>query len=609
MSGRLCILFFVLAAALPLARAEAARPDAYHPDRIPQDSLSKIAEQRNQRFYDSLRMKSHRHAVPRLLYGWLFVRPAADTTQNGRVTDENRALEAYRGKTVGSIRIERQQVFRADGNWLRRTGNKIHALTEERVIRRDLLFQSGDPFDPELVVRNKQLLRSRRYISGVEIAVRPDPSDTTRVDLLIRTRDSWTITVDGGAYSEGRTMFALEDANILGTGNMLKVLTHFSRRDFSYGGNEVQYEIPNVLGTFYKAEFTAGRAFYNSTLDAKLSKEFLRPTDYEAGASYSNLKYKEPMIEQDTSLLVRVRNFDVWGGYAHFLAPVSSSLYLTGHYNRRRFRLRPDDVGPTRHPALHDRDAMLFGTGLYREKFLTANMIYGFGSDEYLAAGYKAEIVGGYSWGEFGDRLYLGLNYRTGGFRPVGYIMGSFSLGSYISPLTGKWSNSAADIDLRWFSHLFIVGRSRLRQFLMLNYTLGWNRGTGNDESIRFTTRNGLQALDERILGTNRAVLNTETVFFTPWQPLGFRIAFFGFADFGLIGYSPNAFRNDFFASLGGGVRIKNERLIFSTIQIRLGVAFGKNGLADSDYFRLSNSTRLEQYRYRPSRPEIAGFE
>ncbi|MDE5695520.1 MAG: hypothetical protein K2H77_06075, partial [Alistipes sp.] len=106
-----------------------------------------------------------------------------------------------------------------------------------------------------------------------------------------------------------------------------------------------------------------------------------------------------------------------------------------------------------------------------------------------------------------------------------------------------------------------------------------------------------------------RAVLNTETVFFTPWQPLGFRIAFFGFADFGLIGYSPNAFRNDFFASLGGGVRIKNERLIFSTIQIRLGVAFGKNGLADSDYFRLSNSTRLEQYRYRPSRPEIAGFE
>ena len=44
-------------------------------------------------------------------------------------------------------------------------------------------------------------------------------------------------------------------------------------------------------------------------------------------------------------------------------------------------------------------------------------------------------------------------------------------------------------------------------------------------------------------------------------------------------------------------------------VQIRLGVAFNKNGLADSEYFRLSNSTRLEQYRYRPTRPEIVGFE
>lgn len=609
MSGRLRILFFVFAAVLPLVRAAAARPDAYHPDRIPQDSLAKISEQRNQRLYDSIRLKSSRHAVPRLLYGWLFVRSHTDTVQNGRVLDENRALAAYEGKTIGNIRIERQQVFRSDGNWFRRTGNKLHALTEERVIRRDLLFKPGDPFNPQLVVRTKQLLRSRRYISGVDIAVRPDTLDTTRVDLLIRTRDSWTITVDGGIYSEGRTMAALEDANILGTGNMLKVKTNFSRRDFSYGGNEVEYEIPNVLGTFFTAEFAAGRAFYNSTLDAKLSKEFLRPTDYEAGVSYSNLKFKQPMIEQDTSLLMRERNFDAWGGYSYFLPSVSSSVYLTGRYNYRRFLLRPDDVAAARHPALHNHDAALFGAGLYRERFLTTSMIYGFGSDEYLATGYKAEIVSGYSWGEFGDQVYLGMSYRTGGFRSVGYIMGGVSLGSYISPLTGKWSNSAVDVDLRWFSHLFIAGRSRVRQFLMLNYTHGWNRGTGNDESLLFTYHNGLQALKERVLGTNRAILNTETVVFTPWQPLGFRIAFFGFADLGLIGYSPNAFKNDFFASLGGGIRIKNERLIFSAIQIRLGVAFSKSGLAESEYFRLSNSTRLEQYRYRPERPEIVRFE
>ena len=47
----------------------------------------------------------------------------------------------------------------------------------------------------------------------------------------------------------------------------------------------------------------------------------------------------------------------------------------------------------------------------------------------------------------------------------------------------------------------------------------------------------------------------------------------------------------------------------FNTIQIRLGVAFGKRGLVESEYFRLSNPTRMEQYRYRPTRPEIVEFK
>ena len=170
-------------------------------------------------------------------------------------------------------------------------------------------------------------------------------------------------------------------------------------------------------------------------------------------------------------------------------------------------------------------------------------MIYGFGTREYLATGYKAEVTTGYSWGEFNDALYLGASYETGGFRRLGYIMGGFTLGSYIDLENGMWQRSAVDVDLRWFSNLFLFKRSRIRQFLAFNYTQGWNRATGSDESIRFTRTDGLQALKEYIIGTNRMILNTETVVFTPYQPLGFRIAVFGFADFGLIGYSPNIFK------------------------------------------------------------------
>ncbi len=608
---RFCIFVLILAATGTAAFPRAAGPSMHTPDRFTPDSArvkNPDATARNQRLYDSIESKTSRRAVPRMLYRMLFVKPVLDTTMSGRVTDESRLLEPYTGKTIGDITIEREQIFEPGGNWLERTANKTHMLTRDRVIRRDLLFESGDTLNPQLIVRNKQLIRSRGYIADIDVTVLPDALDSTRVNLHITTRDSWTITVDGGLYSEGRTMLGLSDANIFGSGNKLKFITNFSRKDFSYGGNMVEYEIPNLLGTFYTAEFAAGRDFYNSTLKLGMRKDFLKPTDYEIGLTYSDIKAKRYMIEQDTSLLVKERNLDAWGGYSHYLRGISSSVYLSGRYNYRRVSRRPL-VAPDFNPALHDQDALLVSGGLYREKFYTANMIYGFGTREYLAAGYKAELTTGYSWGEFNNALYLGTSYETGGFRSVGYIMGGITLGSYIDLDNGMWQRSAIDVDLRWFSNLFLFKRSRIRQFLAFNYTQGWNRSTGSDESIRFTRIDGLQALKEYIIGTNRMILNTETVIFTPYQPLGFRIAFFGFADFGLIGYSPNIFKNDFFTSFGLGVRLRNERLVFNTIQIRLGVAFGKRGLVESEYFRLSNSTRMEQYRYRPTRPEIVEFK
>ncbi|MDE6624560.1 MAG: hypothetical protein K2K30_09280 [Alistipes sp.] len=603
---RSCILAFWTIGAVSAICARPAGPVVSSPEQ--HDTLETHITERNRRLYDSLEMKSRRRAVPHLLYRLLIRRPQLDTTANGRVLDESRMLEPFEGKTVGEVRIEREQVFAPDGNWLERTGNKLHALTRERIIRRDLLFRPGDRFDPDLVVRSQQLLRSRSYISDTRVEVVPDTLDTTRVDIVLHTRDSWTITLDAGLRSEGRTMVGISDVNIFGTGNKLKLETNFSRRDFSYGGNMVEYEIPNLFGSFFQAKAGGGTNFYEENLSFELSKEFLRPTDYEVGIAYSDVRSKYYLVEADSSDLVKVRNLNLWAGRSLYIRPIQSSFFMTFRYNYARFSERP----PVRYgynPAFHDHDLLLSGFGLYREKFLSASMIYGFGTKEYFATGYKAELVTGYSWGEFNDALYLGMSFRTGAFRAPGFLMGGITLGSYIDHRSGMWSRSAVDVDLRWFSNLFILRRNRIRQFLALRYTQGWNRQHGSDESILFTRQNGLRALDAYTVGTNRMLLNTETVVFTPFQPLGFRFACFGFFDLGLIGYSPNIFKNDFYTSFGAGLRIKNERLIFSEIQIRLGIAFGKRGLVESEYFRLSNASRMEHYRFRPPRPELVGFE
>lgn len=576
-------------------------------DRMIRDSIT-ATSQNNLRLYDSIRVKSSRRAVSRLLYNLLFVGSKSDTILNGQVLDESRLFEPYEGRTIGTITIGREQVFDEDGNWFERTGNKTHALTRERVIRRDLLFKTGDKLDAQLLVRNKQLLRSRPYISEAWVELVPDPEDSTRVDVIVRTRDSWTISADMRISGENRTMVGLYDANIFGTGNKLTIKTHFNRSSFKYEGNIVEYDIPNVLGTFYKAEFSAGRDFSNSELKLGLRKDFIRPTDYEAGATYTDIKSKYDLVDLNTSQLVKVRNFNIWGGRSYYIPSIRSSIFVTGRYGYARHKLRPD-VTPDHNPAFHNYDNLLFGLGLYREKFYSTNMVYGFGSREYLATGYKTELVGGYSWGEFAEQMYLGTHFKMGDFTPIGYLMGSASIGSYIDLSNGAWHRSAVDLDMRWFSNLLSYRRIRIRQFLSLNYTQGWNRGTGSDEVLRFTSTNGLRTLKEDVMGINRMILNTETVFFTPFQPLGFRFAFFGFADIGLLGHNANPFNNEFCASFGVGLRIKNERLIFSAIQIQLGFSVGKQGWLDSRYFRISNETRLEQYRYIPSYPATVDFK
>lgn len=571
------------------------------------DSISIRSKERTDRFYDSLHSKTTRRALPRFLYNAVFVKTNRDSLKSARVVDESEIIAPYQGRTIGEIVIMRDNVFDQDGNWLERAVNNSRIITRERVIRRDLLFKSGDKLDPREIINNKQLLRSRSYISDVEIEITPQKEDSTVVDIFVHTRDSWTLSADANVNLGRRSMVELYDANLLGFGNRLSVQTNFDWSNGEYGGNEVSYDIPNILGTFFKGNFVFGKSFDKDDIGFAIQHNFLLPTDFEIGVSYYDRRKPYYMLYADTALRVDMRQLDLWAGYSHQIKPINSSIYGALRYGTRRFDARPE-VNPRFNPAFHESNYLLGSLGIYREKFLTANLIYGFGYKEYLASGYRAEVLTGYTWGEFSNDWYLGLSYRMGGFTRAGYFMGTFTLGSYIDPVSGTWNQSGFDAAVYGFSNLLPTGRSRLRQFFSLSYTIGWNRLNGADELIEFTEERGPRGLNEHILGLNRLVLNTETVLFTPLQPLGFRVALFGFADAGFIGRDSNIFRNEFCTTFGLGIRLKNERLVFNTIQIKLGLAVGKNGLFNNQYFNISNEQRINKFRYLPTRPETVEF-
>lgn len=572
------------------------------------DSLHVEPEDQADKLYDSIRTRSEQKGWSRTLYRAL-VRSERDSLHRSEVTDEDAAMRPYEGRRISAIRIERLAPFDDGGNWFEQAANSLHTQTRHRIIHRDLLFKVGEPLDPHTITRTEQLLQSRRYISEAVIYAKPDPFDPSQVEVIVRTRDSWTLDVDASLHSHGESSLGLSEANLFGLGHEVRLETNLNYRTYDYGGNLFEYDIPNVWGSFYAFNFAAGRSFRTTRFQLGLQKEFLQPTDYELGATFSNDKMKHRFLERDTVDLVKRRNLNLWGGYSRQLEAIDASVYLAARYLHHRVAMRPDDTSETNHPLLHDEDALLFGVGIYREHFYTTNMLYGYGQREYLASGFKTELVGGYSWREFQDYLYVGASHSMGGHTSIGYLMGHIASGIYIDTQTNRHQHGVVDGSLQWFSHLHRHGRSRLRHFVGLSYTYGWNRMTGADEQVRFTKEDGLHLLKDPIVGTNRLVLNTESVLFTPYQPYGFKVALFGFVDGGLIGYNDNIFRNDGFVSLGVGVRVRNERLVFRAIQLRLGVTFGPGGWADSNWIRFSSVSALQPYRYRPSRPEYVAYE
>ena len=162
-------------------------------------------------------------------------------------------------------------------------------------------------------------------------------------------------------------MVGLSDANILGWGNKLKLMTNFSRKDFSYGGNMVEYEIPQRAGELLHRGVRRRARLLQ--LDARHGAA--------QGVHQAHRLRDRPHVQRHQIQTLHGRAGHLaagqgaeprrLGGYSRYLRRIGSSVYLTGRYNYRRVSRRPL-VGPHFNPALHDQDALLVGAGLYREK-------------------------------------------------------------------------------------------------------------------------------------------------------------------------------------------------------------------------------------------------
>lgn len=221
---------------------------------------------------------------------------------------------------VADIEIRRGDVFdlsKPEENIaIYRFANRIHYRTRESVIRKLLLFKTGDPFNPRLLEESERILRANKYIYEASVRVRAYHGDT--VDILVQTRDAWTLTGSvnysrlGGADRYG---FELEETNLVGYGKELK-LKHKSNVDrqediLHYKDNQLLGSNANLSldyidksdGLTY--EFILEKPFHS--LDSKWSLGFVAFNDERTDFLY---EFGEVINEYNH----QAENYGIFGG-------------------------------------------------------------------------------------------------------------------------------------------------------------------------------------------------------------------------------------------------------------------------------------------------------
>lgn len=171
-----------------------------------------------------------------------------------------RPAKSLAGRTIGSIRIETFNVFNTsvypESKLPYRMANALHRTTREKVVRRELLFEEGQPYDANLIAETERNLRLLPFIRRASAEAVVNSSGT--VDVVVRTDDAWSLELV---------------ANFKRAGGVTELKGGFTERNLMGRGAEVSVEYrrsgtsPSKTVSWKETQFL-GRPHLNLTMAA-----------------------------------------------------------------------------------------------------------------------------------------------------------------------------------------------------------------------------------------------------------------------------------------------------------------------------------------------------
>ncbi len=506
-------------------------------------------------------------------------------------------LEAE-GATIGEIRVVPQAIFDTsdpkEDKLLFRAANALHIQTRPDVVRRALLFKSGEPVSLRLIEETERLLRANRYLYDVQF--RPVAYHDGVVDIEVSTRDTWSLDPgvsagrSGGANTSG---IHLREYNLFGTGATVEFIYS---RNVDRTGNEFQFSSDRVLGT----GASLGVSHATNSDGRRDTASLVRPfNELDARWSAGIAAVKDTRIDPVYNAGKVVGQYRHWQEQGEAFAGWSPGLvggwvqrYSLGlAYQNDAYASEPGLAEPARLPTDEKLVAPFFRGALIEDRYereLNRNLI---GRPEFFALGLASTLQLGWAARRLGssrDALVYAWTISRG-FEPMPdqTLVAS-------ATLTGQYAGTQ-------------VRRQRLgaqAQYYLpqTSHWLFYASAAGDlltrpdaTDSLLLGGDNGLRGYPLRYQsGTRRALFTVEERFYTNiylWRL--FRIGGAAFIDAGRAwgGDNVNTSNPGWLGNAGFGLRVVNARTAFSNV-LHIDVAFPSNANSDVKKFQLLVKTR-----------------
>ncbi len=507
---------------------------------------------------------------------------------------ENPFLQ-YRGKVIRSIETVRlgfeydiNDTTHIKNNFGITVAKVFHKNTSDKVIKKNLFFREGDILFPYLLADNERYLRDLVYIKDARILVALAESSDDSVDVIVLTKDVFSIGGRLSISSKDKGRVELREENLLGSGSRILISGYYENPrspNNAVGGELIRR---NIGGSFidwvsgyqdYRYAFSSGRN-QETIIYTRFEKPIVTPYIPTTGAlewSYQrtrNVYHTDSLYQSD--IKYASYNIDAWFGYS---LDNKRSLYANKEIRVHRFvAIRAFKQHFITIPTVFktqfdyrftDLTGALASLNIFKQVFYKSNFIYGFGRNEDIPEGFSAAFTAGYVNKQNIKRPYAGVDLTLANFKKKGYYSTyTVRLGGYFYRKHFEDIDFLFDVNhftrLRklsrsWYQRIFINAGFTVQENPVLNAPLFLN-------SIY-----GLPYFNNGALTSDlRATLKSEWVFYNTTKIAGFRFAPFVFTDVILVNPVKKGLeKSDIFTALGGGVRTRNENLVFGTIELK----------------------------------------